>query len=77
MPVRFELDSYSKSMVYAYWGDRWDRICSITPCPRGYSIRWYHLEHGVPGWMELADTLDAAKAIVEAWARGLEIEPWD
>ena len=43
--------------------------------PAGIAVRWYFIEGR--GANEIVPTFEAAKRLVEDWARGMEIEPWE
>ena len=77
MPVRFEVSTYSASIIYAHYPaeEAYSPIASLMDCPLGVAVRWYFIEGR--GANEIATTWDAAKQLVEDWARGLEIEPWE
>ncbi|MEP7043322.1 MAG: hypothetical protein ABI843_09675 [Dokdonella sp.] len=45
--------------------------------PGPTQIRWYHIEHRAPGWLETCDSVADAQARIRAWVAGLDIEPWD
>jgi hypothetical protein len=76
MRVRFEVSTYSESIVYAHYPAEvaYSPIASIMDCPKGYAIRWYHIDG--KGANEIAPTIEAARQLVEDWVRGMEIEPW-
>ncbi len=40
-------------------------------------VRWFHMNHTQPGWMEVFPTVDDAKAAIELFVAGLDIVPWD
>lgn len=52
-------------------------IAQFGTCPRGWYVQWHHLQHGDPGHCEFVATEAEARRLVEEWARGLEIIPWD
>jgi hypothetical protein len=73
--ARFEVSTYSASIIYAHYDAGYSPIASIMDCPKGYAIRWYHIEG--KGANEIAPTMEAAKALVEQWIAGMDIEPWE
>lgn len=78
MPVTFLSDHYGVAggiVFTAYMGNV--KLGHYIAQGNGCSVRWYHLDHPHPLWIESFDSIEAGRAAFEAFAAGLEIVPWD
>jgi len=49
-------------------------IADISDCPAGWAVRIY-IPYETPGAHEVFETYEEAKAAVERWVSGLDIDP--
>lgn len=74
--LKFDYDAYTDGLVTrAYMDGRY-----IATCVRNGShctVRWGHLDHPTPGYIEDFASESAARAAIEAFVESLDFAPWD
>lgn len=73
--VKYEPDTYSGGFVTrAYWNGHY--IATFVRRGDQYTLRWGHLDHPAPGYIETFASEAGAKTAIEAFVDSLDFEPW-